>query len=101
MDTEAEIYSVVMNMEPTIVIKGSVSLVKDAYLVIQKEVLYKIPEMNEVVLILLASFYVFNMHYTKGFSNLFMYLEYHIMGRPVPRDKTKVHNFLAQLTHVI
>ena len=86
-----------MNMEPTIVIEGSLAGIKEAYLVIEKEVLCKIPKIKEAVLILLASFYVFNINYTSGLFNLFMFLEYHIMGRPVPSDKTKVQNFLAQL----
>lgn len=60
-------------MEPTIVVRGSLASIKDAYLVIEKQVLCKIPEMKEVVLILLASFYVFNFHYTNGFSNLFVF----------------------------
>lgn len=88
-------------MEPAIVVRGSLASIKDTHLVIQKQVLCKIPEMKEVVLILLASFYVFNMHYTTGFSNLFMFLECYIMGRPIPSDKTKVHNFLTQLAHVM
>ena len=41
------------------------------------------------------------MNYTRGFSNLFMVLECYIMGRAIPSDKTKVHNFLAQLAHVM
>ena len=90
-----------MKMEPTIVIRGSLVSIKDMYLVIQKQVLCKIPEIKDVVLILLASFYVFNMHYTSGFSNLFMVLEHYIMGRTIPKSKTKVHNFIAQLAHIM
>lgn len=100
MDIDSEQYTV-MNMEPTIVIKGSLTSIKDAYVLVQKQVVCRIPKMKEAVLILLASFYVFNMNYTKGFSNLFMFLECYIMGRAIPSDKTKVHNFLAQLAHVM
>ena len=101
MDIDIDIIQHIVNMEPAIVIRGSLVSIKDAYLVVQKQVLCKIPEMKDVVLILLASFYVFNMHYTSGFSNLFMVLESYIMGRSIPKNKTKVHNFLAQLAHVM
>ena len=100
MDIDSAHY-IVVNMEPTIVVRGSLTSIKDAYLVVQKQVVCKIPRIKEAILILLASFYIFNMNYTRGFSNLFMVLECYIMGRAIPSDKTKVHNFLAQLAHVM
>ena len=90
-----------VNMKPAIVIRGSLVSIKDTYLVVQKQVLCKIPKTKDVVLVLLASFYVLNLHYTSGFSNLFMFLENYIMGRSIPKSKTKVYNFLAQLAHVM
>ena len=90
-----------VNMEPTVVIRGSLVSIKDTYLVVQKQVFCKIPKIKDVVLALLASFYVLNLHYTSGFSNLFMFLENYIIGRRIPKCKTKVHNFFAQLTHVM
>lgn len=85
---------------PNIVIRGNIARVKDAFLVVEKEVLCKLPSMTEAVLILLASFYVFNKRHEGVFSNLFIFLEYSIMGHSIPKKKTRVQNFLAQLAHV-
>jgi len=89
-----------MTEEPTIMVRGNITQLKDAYLVIEKEVLCKLPTLTKVPLILLASFYVFNKTHTGPFTNLFVLLEYYIMGRSVPKRKTRVQLFLAQLAHV-
>ena len=89
----------VITAEPTIVIRGNIVQIKDAFLVIEKEMVCKLPNITEVALILLASFYVFNKRHTGVFSNLFILLEYSMMGRSVLRKKTRVCNFLAQLAH--
>ena len=86
--------------EPTIIVKGNIAQPKCAYLVVEKEVLCKLPNMTVVLLILLASFYVYNKRHRGPFSNLFILLEYYIMGHSVPTNKTRVQQFLAQLAHV-
>ena len=86
--------------EPNIVIRGNIVQVKDAFLVVENEVICKIPSMTEVVLVLLASYYVFNKTHDGGHTDLFIFLEHSIMGCRVPVRKTRVHNFLGQLAHV-
>ena len=85
---------------PTVMIKGSFPQPKEAFLVVEKEVLCKIPNISEAGLILLATFYVFNMKYTHGTTNVFIFLENYFMGMKVPKDKTKVGHFISQLAHV-
>ena len=85
---------------PTIVVRGSIFRAKDAFLVVEKEVLFRLLSMTEAALILLASFYVFNKRHEGILSNLLIFLEYSIMGHSIPKKKTRVHNFLAQLAHI-
>ena len=90
----------VITEEPTIVVRGNIAQLKDAHLVVEREVLCKLPNMTKVPLILLASYYVFNKTHEGPFSNLFVLMEYYIMRRSVPKKKTRVQLFLAQLAHV-
>ena len=90
----------VITKGPNIIIRGNIAQVKDAFLVIDKRFICKLPSMTEAVLILLACFYVFNKAHEEGFSNLFIFLEYSILGHSIPNKRTRVHNFLAQLAHV-
>lgn len=90
----------VITEEPTIVVRGNIAQLKDAYLVVEREVLCKLPNMLKVPLILLASYYVFNKTHIGPFSNLFVLMEYYLMRRSIPRKKTRVQLFLAQLAHV-
>ena len=69
-------------------------------MIVEKQVLCKIPNITQAPLILLATFYVFNMEYTRGTSNVFIFLEYYFMGIRAPKEKTKVGNFVSQLAHV-
>lgn len=85
---------------PNVIVRGTIAQVKDAFLVIDKQILCKLPSMTEAVLILLACFYVFNKKHEEGFSNLFIFLEYSILGHSIPNKRTRVNNFLAQLAHV-
>ena len=57
MDIDSAHY-IVVNMEPTIDVRGSLTSIKDAYLVVQKQVVCKIPRIKEAILILLASFFI-------------------------------------------
>ena len=86
--------------EPTIVVRGSIAHIKDALLVVEKEVVCKLSRMGKAVLILLASFYVFNKHHSGVFSTVFIFLEYNILGNSIPVSKTSINHFIAQLAHV-
>lgn len=86
-------------LTPVAIVKGTLSEPKEAYLAIEKEVICCVP-INEIPLILLASFYVFDMKYTQGVSNVFLFLENYFLGFKVPKEKTKIYNFISQLAHI-
>ena len=56
--------------------------VKDAFLVIEKKIICKIPH-ADLPLALLAAFYVFNMHYPEGCNNIYFFLRLHSWGRRI------------------
>ena len=89
------------HITPTVMIRGSLSNPKDAFLAVEKEVLCKLPNVSEVALTLLSTFYVFNMQYTHGTSNVFVLLEYYFMGIKAPKEKTKVGHLISELAHVM
>lgn len=86
-------------LTPLVIIKGTLTDPKCAYLTTEKELLFEVP-IKEIPLVLLASFYVFDMKYTQGFTNVFMFLEHYFLGLQVPKEKTKINNFISQLAHV-
>ena len=85
--------------QPCIIIRGSLSKPKDAFLAAEQVVLCKIPYacMREIGLILLTSFYSFNMHYTQGLTNLFTFMKCYVFGHKVPKEKTRIGHLMAQL----
>ena len=84
--------------QPTVIIRGRLAAIKDCYLVVEKTILCKVESTN-ALLVLLAAFYVFNMHYTPGFSNLPTFLEVFLLDTKVPR-KTRLGQFLSQMRAV-
>ena len=63
-----------MVAQPCVIVEGELSSPLTAYLVVEKEVLCKISK-DEAVTALMSAFYVFNMQYTPGCSNLYSFFE--------------------------
>lgn len=66
-----------MNMpspQPCLIVKNDKGRAKDCYLVIEKTVIAKV-EAADAVVILFASFFVFNVHYPHGCTNLYTVME--------------------------
>ena len=56
--------------QPCVIIKGSIERgVEKAVLLIEKEIIFMFGP-NDIALVLLGAFYVFNMHYTEGCTNI-------------------------------
>ena len=61
---------------------------KHAYLTTEKEYLFEVP-IKEIPLMLLASFYVLDIKYTHGLTNVSMFMEHYFLGLRVPKEKPK------------
>lgn len=82
-------------------IRGTFENPKDGFLVVEKTFLAKIPSIMDVPLILLAAFYIFDMQYTIGLTNLYTFLEYYLLGKKIPKGKTRIAHLVSKLHHLI
>ena len=85
--------------QPVVTVRGNVTEPKDAFLVIEKVVVCQLP-IPSIPIALLGSFYVLNMEYTPGCSNIFQFMEVYFLDIQAPSKKTRISNFLAQLNSV-
>lgn len=65
--------------------------IKDAFLVIEKQIHCKIP-LQEVPLAPLSAFFDFNMHHPPGFTNFHTFLEFFFLNQKAP---CKLHLYLV------
>ena len=75
---------------------GSLEDLKDAFLVIEKKVLCKVP-LNELPLALLSAFFAFNMHQPQGLINFYSFFECVFLGKKIPHEKTRLSSFMARV----
>jgi len=85
--------------QPYILVRGCLAIPKDAYLIVERK-MFKI-ENDEIPLVLLAAFYTFDIHFTVGLSNVYIFLDNQFLGTKLPKEKTRLHNFKAKLSKVI
>jgi len=84
--------------QPCILIRGSIGNPKDEFLVIEKSLICKVKDCKWIPLILLASFYVFNIHYPIGLVNFYTFMECIILQFKPPKERTRINNVLVQLS---
>ena len=72
----------------------AVGIPAQVFLVVDNELLYEINE-KDCVLGLLASFFVFNICYTKGCCNMYTFLEMLLFNTNLSNAPTSVCHFLA------
>ena len=82
--------------QPCVVVRGSLEDLKDAFLVVEKQIICKIP-LREVPLALLSAFFSFNMHYPQGCTNFYTFFECFFMGKKTPSKKTRLASMLARI----
>ena len=73
-------------------------VVKDAFLVIEKQIVCRIPDLTDLPAVLLAALYTFNLHYTEGCSNLYSFFEVTLLGK-IGGRKTRLAGVLANLSN--
>lgn len=83
--------------QPCTIVKGTLDNIKDAVLVVEKELIACIPP-AELPLVLVSAFYAYNMHYTEGCTNLYTFFEIVFFKAKKPAKKTRLTAVLARLT---
>lgn len=68
-----------------------------AYLICEKEVVCKIPDVREALLVLWESFYIFNMEYTTGCVNFYSFMDAFFLNAKVPGNATSIKALLSTL----
>ena len=84
--------------QPLLVVKGKLSNPQECYLMAEKTSILK-GQVHNGVATLLASFFVFNMHYPPGLSNFYIILEVLLLGQVPTKCPITVSNVLAQLNY--
>ena len=70
--------------------------ITNVFLVIEKDIYCEIPA-SEVAVALMCAFYVFNIQYTPGCSNIFTFLEFAFLKKKIKSRKQKIGNLMSQL----
>ena len=92
----SEAVASVLVAQPCVIIKGKLSGdIKEAILVVEKKIVCSFPA-KDTILILVSAFYVFNMHYTVGCTNLFSFFDVLFFKQNKPK-KTRLAAVIAKL----
>ena len=84
-------------MEPYVIIIGSPSSYTQAFLVIDSDVIGEIGDMELIPLVLMASYYVFNICYPKGLTSFYSVLEVIVLGTPLDKASPSVKHVYASI----
>ena len=82
--------------EPYVAVLGSFKFPKQSFLIIDGEIVNEV-ELQDIPLVLLSSFFVFNICYTRGCSNVYTLLEHVLFNLQHKRLPPSVEHFLASL----
>lgn len=78
----------VAHPQPAIIIRGTFTgNINDAFLICEKQILCK-AEPQSSILMLFMAYYVFNMHYCSGCSNVFSFLEVLFLSLVPPKEQS-------------
>ena len=85
--------------EPYVLIMGTYQKPKQSFLIVDSHMVVEV-NCEDIPLILMCAFFVFNICYTKGCNNFFLFLEYSLLNFRTKKLSTSVSHFLASLhTH--
>ncbi len=85
--------------QPRVVVKKVIGSVCDAYLVLEKQIVCKLPP-DELPPAILAVLYVFNVHYPDGCSNLYSFFESALLQKKHGQRKTRLAGVMATLSNM-
>ena len=93
----SEAVSSISVAQPSVIVKGKLSSnIKEAILVVEKKIICLFPA-KDTTLLLISAFYVFNMHYTVGCTNLFSFFDVIFFKQKKPTKKTRLAAVIAKL----
>lgn len=84
------------NITPYILVTGEDDGMQ-TFLVVDKSILSEVPLNCTLPFVLMAAFFVFNICYPKGCSNLYSFMEIVTLGYPASKSSVTVKHFLSSL----
>ena len=84
--------------QPAIILRGNFFHPRDAFLVIEGQMLCKVPLLN-IPYVLLCAFYSFNMQYTYSCNNFYSFLEYYFLNGNIVK-RSKLQHFITCLNNI-
>ena len=88
--------SLLLTAQPCIIIRGRITAVKEAILVVERIAVATCPP-KDLPLLLVGAFYAYNMHYPEGCKNFYTFFEIVFLGRKKPAKKTRLSAIIAKL----
>ena len=71
-----------------------------AFLIVDKSLVCEVQNICNIPFVLMAAFFVFNVCYPKGYSNLFSFMEIQTLDYPSGKASATVKHFLSSLNHL-
>ena len=84
-------------LEPYVIVVGSQDNHSQAFLIIDGRLIGEIKDIESVPLVLLASFYVFNICYPKGLGAFYSILEVIMLNTPLSKTSPSVQHVFASI----
>ena len=84
-------------LEPYVIVIGSPDHYTQAFLIIDGRLIGEIKDVEIVPLVLLASYYVFNICYPKGLSAFYSILEVIVLNTPLSKTSPSIQHVFASI----
>ncbi len=82
--------------QPSLIVKKKKGRAEQCYLVVENTLISPV-KIEDAVLVLFASFFVFNVHYPHGCTNVYTVLEAILLDKPVKGRRPTVSSYLDRL----
>ena len=84
------------NLAPYVLVIGDIQEPSQAFIVVDRQIVTEV-NIIDIPLVLLAAFFVFNIHYPKGSNNFYTFMEAYTLGFSLSKASPTVKHFVAGL----
>ena len=84
-------------LTPYILMTGTLREPGQAFLVVDKNIINEIKDFDNIPLILLSAYFVFNIKYPTGCNNFFSFLEILLLKYPINKASITVKHFFTSI----
>ena len=84
------------NLAPYILVVGTISDPVQAFLVVDRQIVMDV-DFDNIPLTLMSAFFLFNIHYPKGCTNFYAFMEVYTLAFPISKASPTVKHFITGL----